>query len=150
MNEHHRDLYRGVNEFKKCYKPRSNLIGDENGDLLTDSHNILNRWKNCFYQLLNVLGVTDVRQIEIHAAKPLVSEPSAVGFEIGVVKLKNYKSSCSDQILAELFQAGSETLWSEIHKFFKYVWSKEELPEQWKKSVVAVHKKGDSACCSNY
>jgi hypothetical protein len=35
------------------------------GDLLADSHNILNRWKNYFSQLLNVHRVSDVRQIEI-------------------------------------------------------------------------------------
>jgi hypothetical protein len=29
------------------------------------THNILNRWKNYFSQLLNVLNVSDVRQIEV-------------------------------------------------------------------------------------
>jgi hypothetical protein len=40
-----RDVYRGINKFKRCYQPTSNLVKDENGDLLVDSHNILNRWK---------------------------------------------------------------------------------------------------------
>jgi hypothetical protein len=35
--------------------------------LLADPHNILNRWKNYFSQLLNVHNVSDVRQIEVHA-----------------------------------------------------------------------------------
>jgi hypothetical protein len=38
------------------------LSKDENGDLLADSHNILNRWKNYFSQSLNVHRVIDVRQ----------------------------------------------------------------------------------------
>jgi hypothetical protein len=42
------DLYRGINEFKKGYQPRSNFVKDETGDLLVDSLNILNRWKNYF------------------------------------------------------------------------------------------------------
>jgi hypothetical protein len=29
-----RDLYRGINEFKRGYRPRNNLVKDENGDLL--------------------------------------------------------------------------------------------------------------------
>jgi hypothetical protein len=29
-----RSLYRGIIEFKKGYQPRSNLVQDENGDLL--------------------------------------------------------------------------------------------------------------------
>jgi hypothetical protein len=48
-NKNIRDLYRGINEFKRSsYQPRNNLVKDENGDLLADSHNILNRWKNYF------------------------------------------------------------------------------------------------------
>jgi hypothetical protein len=38
-----------MNEFKKGYQPRSNLVKDENGDLLADSHNILNRLKNNYF-----------------------------------------------------------------------------------------------------
>jgi hypothetical protein len=44
-NKNTRDLYRGINEIKWGYQTRSNLIKDENGDLLVDSHNILNIWK---------------------------------------------------------------------------------------------------------
>jgi hypothetical protein len=39
-NKNIRDLYRGINYFKKGYQSRNNLVTDENGDLLADSHNI--------------------------------------------------------------------------------------------------------------
>jgi hypothetical protein len=51
-------------------------VKDENGDLLVDSHNILNRWKNYFSQLLNVHNVSDIRQIKVHMAEPLIPGPS--------------------------------------------------------------------------
>jgi hypothetical protein len=51
-------------------------VKDENGDLLADSHIILNRWKNYFSQLLNVHRASDVRQIEIHTAETLVPDPT--------------------------------------------------------------------------
>jgi hypothetical protein len=54
------------------YQLRNNLVKDENGALLVESHNILNRWKNYFSQLLNVQNVNDVRQIEVHKADPVV------------------------------------------------------------------------------
>jgi hypothetical protein len=63
-------------------------VNDENGDLLEDFHYVLNRWKNYFSQLLNVHNVSDVRQIEVHKAKPLVSGPSCLGVEIAIGKLK--------------------------------------------------------------
>jgi hypothetical protein len=40
-------------------------VKDENGDLLADSHNVLNRWKKYFSHLLNVHKASDVRQIEV-------------------------------------------------------------------------------------
>jgi hypothetical protein len=58
-------------------------VKDENGDLLADFHNILNRWKNYFSLLLNV-HVSDVRQIQVHTAEPLVPGPSLLVVEIAI------------------------------------------------------------------
>ena len=43
-----RDLYRGINDFKKGYQPRTTTVKDEKGDLVADSHSIMARWRNCF------------------------------------------------------------------------------------------------------
>jgi D-alanyl-D-alanine carboxypeptidase len=42
-NKNIRDLYRGINELKRGYQSRSNLVKDKNADLLAGTHNILNR-----------------------------------------------------------------------------------------------------------
>jgi hypothetical protein len=55
-NKNIRQLYRGINEFKKGYQPRTNLVKDEMGDLLTDSFKIVNEWMNYFCQLLIPAG----------------------------------------------------------------------------------------------
>jgi hypothetical protein len=73
-NKNVRDLYRGINEFKKGYQHGINIIRDENGNLLADPRSVLNRWKNCFNQVLNVRGVHYVRQMDMHTAEPLVPE----------------------------------------------------------------------------
>jgi hypothetical protein len=91
-NKNIRDLYRGINEFKMGYQPRNNLVKDGNGDLLANSHNILNRWKNYFSQLLNVHRVSDVRQIEMHKAESLVPHPSPFEVEAASAELKRYES----------------------------------------------------------
>jgi hypothetical protein len=103
-------------------------VKDENGQLFADSHSVLNRWKNYFFQLLNVHNVSDVRQIEVHTVEPLVPGPSHLEVEIATAKLKKYKSPGSDQIPVELIQAGGEILLSEIHKLISSIWNKEELP----------------------
>jgi hypothetical protein len=53
-NKNIRDLYRGINKFKRGNQTCSNLVKDENGDLLADSHNFLSRWKISFSHLLNI------------------------------------------------------------------------------------------------
>jgi len=81
-----RDLYRGISDFKKGYQPRCYIVNDEKGDLVTDSHGIVARWRNYFSQLFNVHWVKDVRQAEIHTAEPLVPEPSASEVELAINK----------------------------------------------------------------
>jgi hypothetical protein len=93
-----------------AYKPRSKSVKDESGDLHADFYNILNRWKNCFSQLLKVCGISHVRQIELYTVELLVPDPSPFEVEIAVAKLKRYNLPGSAQISAELIQAGDEIL----------------------------------------
>jgi hypothetical protein len=140
-NKNIRDMYRGLNEFKKGYQPRTNLVNDERGELLANPHKILNRWKNYFCQLLNVHGAGRDRQTEMLTAEPFVPQTSASEFEVAIGKLKRCKSAGVYQIPKELIQAGWESLRTEIHKLIKFIWNKEEFPHQWKESIVVpVHK----------
>jgi hypothetical protein len=76
----------------------------------------LARWRNHFFQLLNVHRVNKVRQIEVHTAEPLVPEPSAFEVEMAIEKLKKHKSPCINLIPAQLVKAGSRIIRPEIHK----------------------------------
>ena len=55
-----RDLYGGINDFKKGYQLRCNIVKDEKGDLVADFHSIVARWRNYFSQPFNVHRVRDV------------------------------------------------------------------------------------------
>jgi hypothetical protein len=62
-----------------------------------------------------------------------------------------YKSPVTDQIPAELIQAGGNTLRSEIHTLINCIWNKGELSEQWKECIIVpIYKKGDRTDCSNH
>jgi hypothetical protein len=100
---------------------------------------------------LNVHRVSDVRQIEIHTAEPLAPDYSPFEVEIAIAKSEKYKSPGSNQIPAELIQAGGETLQSEIHKLINSIWSYEALSDQWKESIIVpIYMKDDKTDCSNY
>jgi len=144
-------LYRGINDFKKGYRHRCNIVKDEKGDLVADSHSIVARRRKYFSQLFNVHGVKDVGQAETHTEEPLVLEPSAAEVELAIDKLKSHKPPGIDQIPAELIKAGSRTICLEIHKLITSIWKKEKLSEEWKESIIVpVHRKGDKTDCNNY
>jgi hypothetical protein len=54
-------------------------------------------------------GVNDVKQTEIHTTEPLVPEHKAFEVQMAIEKLQTYKSPGTDQIPAELIQAGGST-----------------------------------------
>jgi hypothetical protein len=144
-------ICRGINEFKKGYEPRINIMEDENDNLIADLQSVLNRWKEFFNQVLNIHGFHDCWQMDIHTAESLVPEPSFVEVETAIGKLKSYKSPRTDQISVELIKAGSEILCSEIHKLICSVRNKEELPQQWKESIIVqIRKKSNKTDCNNY
>ena len=85
-------------------------------------------------------------------AEPIVSQPSTFEVEMTTEKLKRHKSPGNDQMPAELIKAGGRTISSEIYKLINLIWNKEELPEEWKESIILpIYKKGNKTdCSSNY
>jgi hypothetical protein len=56
-----------------------------------------------------------------------VADPSPSEVETAIAKLKRYKLPTSDQIPAEIIQAGDETLGCENHnKLINSIWNKED------------------------
>jgi hypothetical protein len=97
-----------------------------------------------------VRDVSDVRQIEVHTAEPLVSGSICLEVEVAIAKLKRYKLPGSDQLMAKLIQAGGEILQSAIHKPINSVFNKEELPDQRKECIIVpIHEKGHKTDCNN-
>ena len=129
-------MYRGISVFKKGYRHGTDIVKNEKGDLVAHSRSILTSWRNYFSQLLNVIGVNDVRQTEIHTAETTLPEPSAFEVEVAVEKLKSYKHPGIDKIPAELIISGVITILYEIDKLIISIWSKAELPELWKDLII--------------
>jgi len=100
---------------------------------------------------LNKLGFNDVRQTDNRHSRNTSAWRRAFEVDLSVEKLKHHRSPGIDQISTELIKTGSRKIRSEIHKLIISIWNKEELPEEWKQSiVVAIYRKGDKTDCSNY
>jgi hypothetical protein len=98
-NNNIRNLCGVINVFKK-----GNLVKDENGDLLADSHNILNGWKNGFSLLLNVQRVSDVSHIGIRTTEPSVPNSGPFKVEIAIAKLKRIARQVAIRFRPNLFK----------------------------------------------
>jgi hypothetical protein len=102
--------------------------------LLADPQNILCGWKIHFSQFFNVRYVG--RQLGLHAVESLVPGHSSLNVAMAIVKVGKSKSPISYQLQAEVIQGRAELVRKVIH----FVCNKEELPDQWKKSVVVTFK----------
>ena len=96
------------------------------------------------------MGLVHVRQTEIHSAEPLVPEPSAFEVEMAIEKLKRqitrYWSNRSKN-----YSSRDRTICSEMRTLTNSVWNKEEMPAEWKESIIVpIYTKGDKTVCSNY
>jgi len=110
-------LYRGINDFETGYQPRTNTLKDENHENV--EHCILARWRNHFFQLLNVRGVSDVRQSEMQTAEPVVPEPSAFEADVSIKKLKRHKSPGTHQNPVEFIkERGQDSSFREPHTYY--------------------------------
>jgi hypothetical protein len=73
------------------------MVKDGNSDVLADSPNILNRWKNYFYQLLNVHVIHNVRLKYMELSHQYMSQV-ILRFKSVVRNFKRYKSTGIDQV----------------------------------------------------
>jgi hypothetical protein len=145
------NLFRDINDFKKGYQPRTNIVKEEKGDLVADSYSILARWRKHFSQLFNEHRVNNVRKTEIHTTELLVPERSVCEVKLVTEKLKGHKSLSVDIIPAELIKAGCTTICYEFRKLIISIVNKEKVPEEGNESIILpIYKKGEKTDCSNY
>ena len=70
---------------------------------------------------------------------------------MAIEKLKSHKSPDIDQIPAKLFKAAGNQIRYEIHKLIVSIWNKEELPEEWKESIITpIYKRGGKTDCNKF
>jgi hypothetical protein len=67
------------------------------------------------------------------------------------MSLSERSKGIKHQVLIRTDSSKGKALHSKIQKLIMLFWNKDELPHQWKESIVVpIHKKGDKTDCSNY
>ena len=65
--------------------------------------------------------------------------------------LKSGKATGLDSISVEELKADPETTITKLHRIFEMIWERDEVPQDWKESlIVKIPKKGDLSKCGNW
>jgi hypothetical protein len=113
-----------------CRCGDSNLMGNDR--LITE------RWKQYFYETLNIHDDIGIREVVIYQGLEEHIEPQTQDEVWEIIRtLKSSKSPGANSISAELIKNVDNKLWEEIHALIEVI-------------ICPLHKKGDKLQCSRY
>ena len=152
---HTREMYRLIRTLSGAKSSSSQTVKGLDGQQISDSKEVMQRWATHFCQLLNadnspaqlpkVVSSTGVFT-DIDQGEPLRSE-----IEVALASLHNHRAGGCDHIPPELFKKGGERIVLLLKDLFKNIWREEAVPDEWRTSILLpFHKKGDKLVCSNY
>ena len=139
------------------WQPRLASIKDENGAVLMEKKDIVERWtRYCSDLYTEQLDQNITMQVvkELQAISPLNEDHDDTVLEgevrRAIQRLKN-KSPGNDGITGEMIKHGGDIIIQEMHQLCNAIWKEGRTPAEWKKSILVVlHKKGSALECNNY
>jgi hypothetical protein len=153
-----RQVYKMIRYINRKWQPRQRAVRDENGKVLMNNTEIVQRWTRYCSELYKEQLDQNTTEILIKELKE-ISPPCRDNnndilkeeVERAVRRLKNNKSPGIDNITGEMIKNGGEMVVKEIHELCNMAWKEGKAPDEFKKSVlVTLHKKGSAMDCKNY
>lgn len=151
-----RNFYAGT---KELYGPVRSSVGSllsaDSSTILTDPTDILERWRDHFYQLLNRPSTAAddfLKNVQQHPVQLWMNEsPTLLELEKAMSQMKARKSPGPDNIPFELLQYGGMPLKTRLHDLILKIWTVQQVPKDLKDAVIiTLFKKGDRKFCGNY
>ena len=129
------------------------MIEDKNGNLLTDSKAVLDRWSEYCKELYQHPIKVDETLIGTEKSDPNPEPTQVLEEEVkeAMNSIKKGKSPGVDNIPGELIKNGGEEMVKAVTTICQRIWRDKGWPEQWTKSImIPLPKKGNSKKCQNY
>uniref|UniRef100_H3B2Y3 Reverse transcriptase domain-containing protein n=1 Tax=Latimeria chalumnae TaxID=7897 RepID=H3B2Y3_LATCH len=146
-NGNAKKIFQTVQKLTGEFKPRSQLIKDQNGKILTETAEILNRWLKYCEQLYADDSPPTNLHLEIGNEPP----PTKAEVEKAIRMIKNGKATGPDGVPVELLKLGGDTVVDVLLKICIDIWKSRKWPKEWTQStIIPIPKKGDLKECSNY
>ena len=149
-----KQAYNTLKALTKTSQPRSTVIDDKDGNLLTESDQVLKRWTEYCGELYNYELQPDVSILHVNPTPEENEESPHVlkeEVEAAIKKLKTGKSPGVDNIPAELIKSGGTETATALTALCQRIWEEKTWPTEWTKSlVIPLPKKGNLRQCQNY
>ena len=149
-----KEAYSTIKKITKVEQPRTSVIEDKEGNVLTESSAVLNRWteycKELYNHKLNV-NKDDLKKTEKRLSNSENTQILREEVEEAVKKMKNGKSPGVDNIPGELIKNGGEAMIDALTVICQRIWTTKEWPNKWTQSImIPLPKKGNLKKCQNY
>ena len=135
-------------------------VQDKSGKLLINSKDTLKRWREFFYETLNVTSSIDQNLIDL-IETPTISiaderqqnAPLSIDeVRKALSRMKSRRAPGSDEVTIDILKAGGEPIIRWLFEFFTDVWENEHMVNEWNMTtLIKLYKnKGDRKLCDNY
>ena len=143
--------YQLVKDLTSEKQGRSSTIQHKSGKCLTEEKEILSRWTEYCSELYNYESCGDNAVLDCSQPSETLQPILREEVEIVVASVKKGKSAGVDNILAELVQAGRDSIIDVLTEICYRIWRTGEWPTPWTQSlIITLPKKGNLQLCQNY
>ncbi|XP_049835016.1 uncharacterized protein LOC126278782 [Schistocerca gregaria] len=151
-----RGFYAGIKELYGPIRSSSGTLkAADNSTILTESQDILNRWKEHFSSLLNGPSTAAGDFLKNDPQQPpqswMADTPTFQEFCKALNSLKPGKAPGPDSIPMECIEGGGLPLKTRLFSLILLMWETRKVPADLKNStIVTIFKKGYRSVCGNY
>ncbi|KAE9537576.1 hypothetical protein AGLY_006599 [Aphis glycines] len=146
-------FFKMTGEVKVGFKPKTRILVDGTGTMITEERQVINQFREHFEALLNrpSIGLDLNPSEDCLTAEIDIDAPKYEEIENLIKRLKNNKAPGENSIVAKLLKKGGTMLVSKITEVIKIVWKTETIPEEWKTAIICpIFKKGNPTRTENY
>ena len=144
----HKQYYAAIKRLKSKPKDISWGIKDQDGTVITNKEQILERWASFYETLYSDNFVDSVIDVSGDEPVPLILKSE---LEYAIKNLKNGKSPGLDNIYSEYIKAGGEHLTKALLHLFNCILTTNTVPDSFKQALIVVlYKKNSRLDCGNY
>lgn len=137
-------------------KSTTPILSEDGSSLLTKHEDILQRWADHFYLVLNRPSVVDITVLDeipqLSEKSQLAPAPDIDEVTDAIQQISSGKASGSDGLPAEIFKCGGETMTERLTQLYSLIWQRQSVPQDFKDATI-IHlykRKGERSVCDNH